>query len=89
MAVERGRGREEEWNERLDAYRGSSPSSPSRSRFHGGRLPDGWDAELLRFSPDDKPVATRKASNEVIQWIAARVPTLVSGSADLEPSTLT
>ena len=34
-------------------------------------------------------MATRKASNEVIQWVAGRVPTLVSGSADLEPSTLT
>ena len=42
-----------------------------------------------RFSPDDKPVATRKASSDVIQWAAAQVPTLVSGSADLEPSTLT
>jgi transketolase len=34
-------------------------------------------------------VATRKASNQVIQWAAERVPHLVSGSADLEPSTLT
>ena len=57
--------------------------------FMEGRLPDGWDSDRPRFSPDDKPVATRKASNEVIQWAAGRVPTLVSGSADLEPSTLT
>jgi transketolase len=34
-------------------------------------------------------VATRKASSDVIQWAARQVPTLVSGSADLEPSTLT
>jgi transketolase len=34
-------------------------------------------------------IATRKASHKVIQWAAARVPHLVSGSADLEPSTLT
>jgi transketolase len=34
-------------------------------------------------------IATRKASNEVIQWAAARVPELVGGSADLAPSTLT
>ena len=89
-AVERGAGAEAEWNERLDAYRREQPElAEPFSLFMDGRLPDGWDAELLRFSPDDKPVATRKASNEVIQWIAARVPTLVSGSADLEPSTLT
>ena len=34
-------------------------------------------------------MATRKASRKVIQWAAAQVPQLVSGSADLEPSTLT
>jgi transketolase len=34
-------------------------------------------------------MATRKASGQVIQWAAAEVPQLVSGSADLEPSTLT
>ena len=54
-----------------------------------GRLPRGWDTDLPRFSPDDKPIATRKASEQVIQWAAEQVPTLVSGSADLEPSTNT
>ena len=35
------------------------------------------------------PIATRKASEQVIQWAAKAVPNLVSGSADLEPSTNT
>jgi transketolase len=34
-------------------------------------------------------IATRKASQEVIQWAAAAVPEMVGGSADLAPSTLT
>ena len=34
-------------------------------------------------------IATRKASNDIIQWAAAQVPELVGGSADLAPSTLT
>src|SRR3954452_756555 len=34
-------------------------------------------------------IATRKASHDVIQWAAAKVPELVGGSADLAPSTLT
>ena len=34
-------------------------------------------------------IATRKASQEVIQWAAAEVPELIGGSADLAPSTLT
>ena len=54
-----------------------------------GGLPDGWDSEVPRFDPADDPIATRKASQQVIQWAAAQVPNLVSGSADLEPSTLT
>ena len=34
-------------------------------------------------------IATRKASQDVIQWAAAQVPELIGGSADLAPSTLT
>ncbi len=54
-----------------------------------GRLPDGWDEGLPSFDPGDDKVATRKASGQVIQWAASKVPNLISGSADLEPSTLT
>ena len=53
------------------------------------RLPDGWDADVPKKGPDAGMIATRKASNEVIQWAAAQVPELVGGSADLAPSTLT
>jgi transketolase len=34
-------------------------------------------------------MATRKASNEVLQWLAGKLPEIVGGSADLAPSTLT
>ena len=88
--VERGRQAEEDWKERLAAYRDQHADLAGElDLFMDGRLPDGWSSDRPRFSPDDKPVATRKASNEIIQWVAGRVPTLVSGSADLEPSTLT
>jgi transketolase len=50
-------------------------------------LPDGWDADIPSFEPDEKGVATRKASNEVETAIAARVPWLLAGSADLTDST--
>jgi transketolase len=88
--AERGREAEDEWTGRLEAYRGKNPElADELSLFMEGRLPEGWAADRPRFSPEDKPVATRKASSDLIQWAAARVPTLVSGSADLEPSTLT
>ncbi|MGH2715717.1 MAG: transketolase [Thermoleophilaceae bacterium] len=89
-AGRRGAEAEAEWNERAEAYRSGHPELwDELSLSMEGRLPDGWDAEVPKFRPEDGMVATRKASQSVIQWAAERVPHLVSGSADLEPSTLT
>jgi transketolase len=89
-AIERGSAVEAEWRERFEAYRAEHPDAArDLALIAEGRLPDGWDAGLPRFDPSDDPIATRKASARVIQWAAERVPHLVSGAADLEPSTLT
>jgi transketolase len=88
--VERGREWEAEWRERFDAYAAAHPDLASElQRILRGDLPEGWDAATPRKGPDAGMIATRKASNEVIQWAAAEVPELVGGSADLAPSTLT
>jgi transketolase len=50
-------------------------------------LPAGWDAGIPSFDPDEKGIATRKASQKVENAIAARVPWLLVGSADLTDST--
>jgi transketolase len=87
---ERGEELQAEWRERLDAYREAHPDLAAElTRIDERRLPEGWDAEVPRFKPSDGALATRKASNKVIQWAAGRVPELVGGSADLAPSTLT
>ncbi len=87
---ERGQEAEDDWKGKLESYRNEFPEeAEALQQVIEGRLPAGWDADLPRFSPDDKPIATRKASEQVIQWAAEQVPTLVSGSADLEPSTNT
>jgi transketolase len=89
-AGERGARAQAEWTERAEAYRAEHRELwDELSLAIEGRLPDGWDAEVPRFRPEGGMVATRKASQSVIQWVAERVPHLVSGSADLEPSTLT
>ncbi len=49
-------------------------------------LPEGWDAEIPSFDADPGGIATRKASNKVLNAIAPRVPWLLSGSADLTGS---
>ncbi len=50
-------------------------------------LPAGWDAEIPSFEADEKGIATRKASQQVENAIAARLPWLLAGSADLTDST--
>jgi transketolase len=84
-AVDRGRELYEEWEPVLEA----SPHRAELERLLARALPEGWDAEVPKKGPDAGMIATRKASNEVIQWAAAQVPEMVGGSADLAPSTLT
>ena len=50
-------------------------------------LPDGWDDSIPTFDADEKGLATRKASNQVENAIAERIPWLLAGSADLTDST--
>jgi transketolase len=88
-AIDRGEDAEQEWQGRFEAYRQAFPDEAAQLQLViDRRLPDGWDSDLPTFDPSDDPVATRKASAQVIQWAAAQIPQLVSGSADLEPSTL-
>jgi transketolase len=83
----RGRGFEAEWQERFDAYRGAFPEQAALlEMISAGGMPDGWDADLPRFDPSEKPIATRKASERAIQWAAKSVPHLIGGSADLATS---
>jgi transketolase len=87
-AVERGQAAEAAWRKRLDAYRVAHPDlAAAFERVMAGELPAGWDALIPTFTTADKPLATRSAGGKVINAIAARVPELVGGSADLNPST--
>ncbi len=88
--VERGAEFEADWRERFDAYAQEHPGLAGEfERIVAGKLPEGWDSEVPRFHPSGSMTATRKSSQEVLQWAAAQVPELVGGSADLAPSTLT
>jgi transketolase len=88
--VERGREQEAAWRERFDSYRDRHPGEAAEfERIMARRLPEGFGDDVPKKGPDAGMIATRKASQEVIQWAAERVPELVGGSADLAPSTLT
>jgi transketolase len=88
--VDRGRELEEERQEAFEAYRGEFPDEAGElERYVSRALPEGFGDDVPKKGPDAGMIATRKASQEIIQWAAAGVPELIGGSADLAPSTLT
>ncbi|HSH46398.1 MAG TPA: transposase, partial [Longimicrobiales bacterium] len=89
-ALDRGAEQRREWHERWDAYASAHPELADRlSDALERRLPAAWDADLPTFHATDKPMATRAASGKVLNAIAAKVPWLLGGSADLGPSNKT
>ena len=88
--VERGRAEQAAWEERFDAYRAEHGAEAAElERWLARALPDGFGDDVPKKGPDAGMIATRKASQDVIQWAAGEVPEMVGGSADLAPSTLT
>jgi transketolase len=89
-ALERGKTLQEGWNRRFAAYAKEFPELAQEiTRRFSAQLKSGWDAKLPQFPADPKGMATRKASETVLQELAKTVPELVGGSADLDPSTFT
>jgi len=69
------------WKERFDA----SDHQDAVNQLLVGDIPDGWDADIPSFETGAE-VATRSASQKVLNAIAPRIPWLLSGSADLTGS---
>ncbi len=86
-AVERGRELEYDWKMRFDAYKRLHPALGSElSRRIYNKLPDGWESVIPTFPVDAKGMGTRVASGKTINALAAILPELIGGSADLAPS---
>jgi transketolase len=85
-AVDRGKELQQAWEARFAAYENAFPAEAVEwHRAQAGKLPAGWHANLPTFAPD-KPIATRAASGKVLNAIAAAIPELLGGSADLAGS---
>ena len=85
-AVERGAQYEKEWDALVEKYEqthGDLGKSLQQTRLN--KLPDGWEKSLPAFE-NVEAKATRAYSGEIINAIAASVPQLFGGSADLAPS---
>jgi transketolase len=89
-AVQIGETEENTWNVKLEDYKKKFSHLAEQFEFDLKReLPEGWDKDIPHFTPADGPLATRKASNKIINSFASKLTWLVGGSADLAPSTKT
>jgi transketolase len=84
---ERGAAAQREWQTALERWAANAGDRLGLfRRLRERRLPDGWDDALPTFEADEKGVATRKASGEVLNAITPVLPELWGGSADLAES---
>lgn len=90
QAVGTGAVEEDQWQREFQGYSASHPDDAAElKRIIEGRLPLDWDTSIPQFPEDPKGLATRAASGKVLNAIAAKLPDLIGGSADLTPSTKT
>jgi len=79
-----------EWSTRFNSYKKANAGLAAElQRRLDGRLPDDWESALPVFTAKDGNVASRAASGIIINAIAAKIPELLGGSADLAGSTNT
>jgi transketolase len=87
---QRGARANEIWKASFAAYRLRYPDLADQiDRMRRRDLPEGWADALPTFEADAKGLSTRDASATVLNAVAARVPWLLGGAADLAPSTKT
>lgn len=80
--------KENDWDDLYKKYKEKYPAEAVEYElFKNGNLPEGWKDDLPVFKPTEKGTATRKASGKMLNAIAAKLPMLIGGSADLSPST--
>lgn len=89
-AAEKGKSLEEKWQNLFNSYAVAFPDLADLYRqWTKGQPAAGWDKNIPLFPVDEKGMATRAASGAVLNAIAACLPNLIGGSADLAPSTKT
>jgi transketolase len=85
--VARGREAHERWQHGFEAWAQREPERKALlDRLLAQELPDGWDADIPRWEPGSKGLATRAASGAVLAALGPKLPELWGGSADLAGS---
>lgn len=90
LALENGKQAEAEWDVKFSAYSKAFPDLAMELQHSmAGELPKSWDTAIPIFPADPQGMATRVASCMVLNAISGKLPSLIGGSADLDPSTHT
>ncbi len=86
LVKERGAAAHDSWNKRFETWKKSEPERAKLlSRIMANELPADWDSLVPNFEAG-KDVATRKASGDVINALAKKLPEIWGGSSDLAES---
>eukprot|EP00871_Galdieria_phlegrea_P003331 jgi/Galph1/399/GphlegSOOS_G5203.1 len=89
--IEMGEKLEQEWKSKWESYKKAFPELATqfeRTVIHK-QLPNNWEEALLSAAEKGGDMATRQASQAMLNALAPIMPELVGGSADLAPSCLT
>lgn len=91
---QKGADAENAWKQRFAEYSDAHPDLAAElNRTLARELPGAWEASMQQLAKDmqaqDRSVASRAASGEVIAHMATMLPELIGGSADLSGSNLT
>jgi len=90
QALGRGSAAESAWDALLSSYAREYPElARELSQVMEGALTDGWEEAIPEFPADPKGISTRVASGKALSAVADKLPQLLGGSADLDPSTYT
>ncbi len=84
----RGADARAKWESLFADYAKTHPDEAAQIALIRDRgLPPGWDSDIPHFAPDPKGIATREASGKTLNAIAAKVPWVIGGAADVAGST--
>lgn len=89
-SIDYGNIMQTDWEIKFEAYKKTHPQLAKQFEDSiNNILPYDWDGSMPYFKSTDGSIATRDASNKIINAIAEKVPWLIGGSGDLSPSTKT
>ena len=85
--ITKWKNEENKWNDLFEKYKKKYPADAELfSSILSGNYSNDWKSNLPTFDNFEEKLATRSASGKVLNAIAASLPTLIGGSADLAPS---